>query len=339
MDRDNEFIKLIHKITRVLVAAVAITVLAVIMGVMWVAGIVNPPEEYVMPVTPVVSETTWQPPSLTEIPSSPFGDSVQYGRELIMHTASYLGPEGSVDQISNGMNCQNCHLEAGGKSFGNNFAVVSNSYPKYRARSGTMETLEKRVNDCFERSLNGKALPENSRELKSIAAYMKWIGTDVKPGETPEGAGLANVGFLDRKADPERGEKGYAQYCASCHAADGQGMKVPGQKEFQFPPLWGPYSYNTGAGLYRLSNFARFVHDNMPLGASHENVIISEEEAWDIAAYVNSMPRPEKDLTHDWPDISKKPFDHPFGPYADSFTEEQHKYGPFKPIMESQTRR
>ena len=72
----------------------------------------------------------------------------------------------------------------------------------------------------------------------------------------------------------------------------------------------------------------------MPLGANYDKPQLSDEEAWDLAAYVNSMPRPAKDLSKDWPDIAGKPFDHPFGPYADPFTEEQHKYGPYKPIKE-----
>jgi thiosulfate dehydrogenase len=47
------------------------------------------------------------------------------------------------------------------------------------------------------------------------------------------------------------------------------------------------------------------------------------------------MPRPTKPKgkTQDWPDISKKPMDHPFGPYADSFSEERHKYGPYQEIL------
>jgi thiosulfate dehydrogenase len=78
--------------------------------------------------------------------------------------------------------------------------------------------------------------------------------------------------------------------------------------------------------------FASYVKYNMPYGVTFENPFLSDEEAWDVAAYVNSMARPEKDLSGDWPDISKKPFDHPFGPYADGFSEEEHKYGPFDPI-------
>ena len=64
------------------------------------------------------------------------------------------------------------------------------------------------------------------------------------------------------------------------------------------------------------------------------NAQLSDEEAWDVAAFINSQPRPKHPfLQTDWPDISKKPYDHPFGPYTDSFPEIQHKYGPFEPIV------
>jgi thiosulfate dehydrogenase len=101
-----------------------------------------------------------------------------------------------------------------------------------------------------------------------------------------------------------------------------------------YPPLWGSNSYNNGAGLYRLSRFAGYVKANMPLGATYATPQLTDEEAWDVAAYINSMYRPKKDLSNDWPDISKKPIDHPFGPFADGFSEEQHKIGPFIPIKE-----
>jgi thiosulfate dehydrogenase len=53
-----------------------------------------------------------------------------------------------------------------------------------------------------------------------------------------------------------------------------------------------------------------------------------------VAAFVNSMPRPHKDLSKDWPNIAGKPIDHPYGPFHDGFSEEKHKYGPFKPIID-----
>jgi thiosulfate dehydrogenase len=103
-------------------------------------------------------------------------------------------------------------------------------------------------------------------------------------------------------------------------------------KSYTYPPLWGAHSYNNGAGLYRISNFAGYVKYNMPQGTTYDKPQLTDEEAWDVAAYVNSMPRPVKDLSKDWPKLEKKPFDHPFGPYADPFSEKQHKYGPYKPI-------
>jgi thiosulfate dehydrogenase len=106
------------------------------------------------------------------------------------------------------------------------------------------------------------------------------------------------------------------------------------QTEFTYPPLWGKQSYNDGAGLYRLSNFAKYIKYNMPEGTNHTNAQLTDEEAWDIAAFVNSQPRSNKNIKKDWPNIKEKPFDHPFGPYADGFDEKQHKYGPFKAIKD-----
>jgi thiosulfate dehydrogenase len=264
---------------------------------------------------------------------------LRYGRELIVQTAAYLGPQGSVMQASNGMNCQNCHLDAGTRVFGNNYGSVAAQYPKYRARSGTIEDLNKRINDCMERSLNGKALDTLGPELRAIKAYISFIGSNVPKGAKAEGAGLKALAYLDRAADPEAGGALYVQKCQVCHQADGSGQLAADGKTYAYPPLWGPHSYNDGAGLYRLSNFARYIKYNMPLGATHDSPILSDEEAWDIAAYVNTRPRPHKAVPQDWPDVAQKPVDHPFGPYADAFSEQQHKLGPFKPIVEAQQQR
>lgn len=283
-----------------------------------------------------VAEESWVPPSLYY--DSTTGEQralLVYGEELIAHTSKYFGPQGSVAQITNGMNCQNCHLNAGRKNWGNNYSLVSSSYPRFRDRSGSMETVYKRVSDCFERSLNGTAPDSSSREYKAIEAYLKWVGKDVKKGEKPVGSGIEKLPYLDRAADPEKGKSVYTLQCQTCHGANGEGQWKDNQPVY--PPLWGPQSYNDGAGLYRLSNFAGYVKSNMPyLQARHGNSVLSDEEAWDVAAYVNSQPRPSlSKKTGDWPDISKKPIDHPFGPFSDGFSETQHKYGPFKPITEA----
>jgi thiosulfate dehydrogenase len=277
----------------------------------------------------------WQAPDVSALEADPKKDEILYGKELIAHTADYFGPKGKVFLAStNGMNCQNCHLEAGTKVFGNNYSAVASTYPKFRARSGAIENMYKRINDCFERSLNGKGLDTNSKEMLAIVSYIKWLGKDVAKGVKPEGSGFKNLKFLDRASDPDKGQLVYTAKCQSCHQANGEGILNGDKSAFTYPPLWGSNSYNDGAGLYRMSNFAKFVKYNMPLGASHDAAQLSDEEAWDVAAFVNSQPRPKKDIKKDWPKIEEKPFDHPFGPYKDGFNEKQHKFGPYTPIKE-----
>lgn len=258
----------------------------------------------------------------------------QYGRELIENTSYYLGPKGKVAAITNGMNCQNCHLDGGTIPWGNNYSAVVPTYPKFRDRSGAIESIEKRVNDCLQRSLNGQAVDSLSREMRAIVAYMHWIGDDLEKGQKPKGSGIVELKYLERAADPAKGAVVYQNQCASCHGQDGLG-KPNETGGYVYPPLWGPSSYNVGAGLFRLSRFAGYVKMNMPfLIATYKTPVLSDEQAWDVAAFVNSRPRPNKDLSGDWPNISKKPIDHPFGPYKDGFSEEQHKFGPFNPIVE-----
>ncbi|MCH8554786.1 MAG: c-type cytochrome, partial [Schleiferiaceae bacterium] len=245
----------------------------------------------------------------------------------------YLGPQGTVKALSNGLNCQNCHLDAGTRIFGNNYGSVASMYPKYRGRSGEVENIYKRVNDCFERSLNGKALDTNSREMQAIAAYIAHIGSNVPKGTKAEGSGLKEIALLDRPADPERGKLVYDLKCVACHQPNGEGYRIGDAPTYLYPPVWGDNSYNDAAGLYRVSTFARYVKYNMPLGATHDAPQLTDEEAWDLAAYVNSQAHPHKETPTDWPDIAKKPMDHPRGPFADTFSEEQHKFGPYQEII------
>ncbi|HET6767966.1 MAG TPA: c-type cytochrome [Chitinophagaceae bacterium] len=285
-------------------------------------------------ITPFDSTRLWVGWNKYHIPES---DSMaRYGHELIANTSYYLGPKGTVAQITNGMNCQNCHLNGGTVPWGNNYGAVASTYPQFRARSGGLETIVKRISDCMERSLNAdKAIDSNSKEMKSIIAYMNWLGDDIPKGRAPKGSGIMNIPYLDRAADPKKGQVVYVSKCQRCHYPDGQGKKKT-DGSYEYPPLWGENSYNTAAGLYRLSRFAGYVKNNMPFGeVEYHNPQLTDEEAWDVAAFVNSQPRPSKIFKEDWPDISKKPVDHPFGPYTDGFSEEQHKYGPFKPIIEA----
>lgn len=280
------------------------------------------------------SSAVWQAPDPYLILKEKNKDLILYGRQLITNTSDFLGPRGTVRRMSNGMNCQNCHLDAGTKPFGNKYSAVFATYPKFRARSSSEEDITKRVNDCFLRSLNGDSLQTDSREMKAITAYIHWLGQAVPKNQIPLGSGLVKVDLLQRPADPEKGKAVYMAKCQSCHGAQGQGLPKPEDPLSFYPPLWGDGSYNEGAGLYRLSSFAGYVKANMPFGATKDNPQLTDEEAWDLAAFVNSQPRPKHPfLDADWPVISKKPYDHPFGPYADSFSADQHKYGPFQPII------
>jgi thiosulfate dehydrogenase len=275
----------------------------------------------------------WKVPDTNTIPHDATGDLIRYGKDLIVRTGFYFGPHGSINHAANGMNCQNCHLDAGTKLYANSYSAVYSIYPKWRARSGTVEDLNKRINDCMERSLNGRALDSTSREMQAMKAYINWVGKDVKKGESPKGAAVADLPYLDRAADPAKGKLAYEKYCVECHTKSGQGKISVDGITYEYPPLWGPNSFNASAGMYRISRVAGFIKSNMPFKkSSHDKPLLTDEEAWDIAAYIESQPRPVKKFPKDWPDVTKKPVDHPLGPYADSFTEEQHKYGPFKPI-------
>jgi thiosulfate dehydrogenase len=71
----------------------------------------------------------------------------------------------------------------------------------------------------------------------------------------------------------------------------------------------------------------------MPLGTTFDAPVLSDADAYDVAAYINSLDRPAKaGLENDFPMKMQKPVDTPYGPYADGLPAEQHKYGPFGPI-------
>lgn len=280
----------------------------------------------------VIPSDAWKAPEEITIPADEYGNMIRYGQELIKNTAKYLGPNGSVARISNGMNCQNCHLEAGTKTFGNNFSVFYASYPKKSARSGKMAQATERISDCFERSLNGKVPDLSGKEVQAMLAYMKWVGSTQEKGKAAFGSGVEKLKYMDRAADPQKGRLVYQNKCQSCHGPQGEGIKTEDQLAYVYPPLWGLHSYNDGAGMYRLSNFAGFVKDNMPFGIRYPDAQLTDEESWDVAAFVNSQPRTHKEQKQDYPDRSKKPIDAPYGPYLDKFSEQQHKYGPFAPI-------
>jgi thiosulfate dehydrogenase len=276
----------------------------------------------------------WSPPDINDLPPNQWGDQVRYGRELVTNTSFYLGPNGLVSQITNGMNCQNCHMDAGTKNFALPLSAVASTFPKYLERSERMQSVVDRVNDCLQRSLNGKPLDSSNYEMQAFVAYLKWLGHEVPKGVKPLGSGMQPIPFLERAADPAKGKVVYQNECSRCHGPDGQGTMLADKTGYVYPPLWGAYSYNVNATLYRLLPLAGFIKLNMPFDKATTSRVLTDEEAWDVAAYISSQPRPDHRFTGDWHNLQKKPIDHPYGPYADAFSEQQHKYGPFTAILQ-----
>ena len=241
-------------------------------------------------------------PDEKTIPAGPLGAAIRYGKRITTDTQS-----NARAYVGNRLNCSSCHLDAGRKAYASPWVGLWGVFPEYRSRSGKVNALQERVNDCFERSMNGKPLPYDSEEMRSILAYIWWLSKDVPTGATVRGRGFATV-QMRQPADPKRGATVYAEKCAACHGADGYGREGP-TGEYLFPALWGPKSFNIGAGMARLGNAAAFVKTNMPLG--QENTLTGKD-AIDVAAYFTRQPRPDfARKSQDWPK-GDKPSDAPY---------------------------
>ena len=281
----------------------------------------------------------WTVPEIGALPNDPYGQLVRRGRDLVTATYAHIGPEVADPAkrfAGNNLACSNCHLSAGTKKFAIPLFGLLGDFPQYSARSGAEITLEQRLDSCMVRSMNGRPLPAGSPEMAALVAYVGFLSSGVPPGRLVAGLGVGKMPELDRAADPVRGAAIYAQACAVCHNTDGSGIRrsLPTTDlGYIMPPLWGPDSFNDGAGMARLITAANFIHFNMPHGADYLNPQLSVADAWDVAGYLVSQPRPRKaSLDQDFPDLLQKPVDTPYGPYADGFDARQHKYGPFAPI-------
>jgi thiosulfate dehydrogenase len=213
--------------------------------------------------------------------------------------------------VGNGLNCANCHLNAGTVGGGSPYVGVSAAFPSYAARAGRVITLEDRINGCFPRSMNGKPLPPGSQDMQAMLAYIEWMRRDAQPGEKVPGRG---IGKIDQKLkpDPVNGERIYHAQCAACHGAQGEGIRSP-SGQWVYPALWGAQSFNIGAGMARTYTAAAFVKRNMPI-ALHDRFPLgqgglSDQEAVDVAEFFTHQPRPDfAPKTRDWP-RDKKPAD------------------------------
>jgi thiosulfate dehydrogenase len=249
----------------------------------------------------------FEPPPESDIPDDAFGELVRRGRDLFMET-DRLAPQ----YVGNGLRCANCHLDAGRRADSAPLWAAWVKYPAYRSKNKSVNSYGERLQGCFKYSMDGKAPPLDSPELAALEAYSFWLAKGA-----PTGAELPGAGYPKKKAAPAppsyaRGEAIFAEHCAVCHGADGRGQKAEGR--YVFPPLWGPDSFNWGAGMHQVDTAAAFIRANMPLG---QGGTLSEQQAWDVATFMNGHERPQDPrFTGDVAATRRQFHDSPNSPYG-----------------------
>ncbi|AKS23814.1 MAG: putative cytochrome C, class I [Leptospirillum sp. Group II 'C75'] len=221
------------------------------------------------------------------IPSGGFGDLIRNGEKIFTRTGEYAGR-----YTGNKLTCESCHLDRGRKAYSAPLWGAYVMYPRYRKKNHRVNTLAERIQGCFRFSMNGKAPPVDGRTIKSLIAYSFWMSRGAPVGVNLKGSRMVTLPKPAKTPDPIRGKKVYVARCALCHGLHGQGRISRG--EIAFPPVWGDGSYNKGAGFYKVAKLAGFIKMNMPLS---KGTSLPEQMAWDVAAYIESQPRPDKPLS------------------------------------------
>lgn len=228
-------------------------------------------------------EQGFHSPRESDMPTDEFGKMVLLGKQIFVDTQHY-----AKKYTGNGLNCVNCHLDRGRHNDSAPMGPAFVRYPKYRGKNKEVNTMEQRIQGCFRYSENGTPPPPLSNEMKGLVSYFSWLATGAPANTKLKEAGFVKADKPPKKPDAKRGAQVFARNCALCHGAQGEGTRI-GQR-YQFPPLWGEQSYNWGAGMHRINTAAAFIKANMPLGKGGS---LSLQDAWDVAAYINSHERPQ----------------------------------------------
>lgn len=227
--------------------------------------------------------TVFQPPPDSAIPSGAFGDDVRLGERIFRETGTY-----AAKFVGNDLRCTSCHLDGGRRADAGPMWAAYVSYPAFREKNGHVNSFEERLQGCFSYSMNGKAPPPGDPVLVALESYSFFLARGLPTGVPVSGRGYPALPKPSVAPDYRRGADVYLRVCASCHGADGAGLKI--NDATRAPPLWGARSYNWGAGMASIDDAARFIAANMPLG---NEGTLAPQQAWDVAFYVDSQVRPQ----------------------------------------------
>ncbi len=231
------------------------------------------------------------PVSDSAVLSGPMGKSISRGKAILLATRDSL-----PGNVGSKLSCSSCHLDAGMRKNGLLLAGAYSRYPQYRTRTGGVVTIEARINDCFERSLNGHAIDRTSSAMTDLVAYMWFISRGVPVDGKIDGQGIKPLAI--QQGDSLRGRAIYAANCVTCHGSDGGGT-------VSAPPLWGPHSFNIGAAMARQQTASSFIRYNMPFDRPG---VLSDQQAADIAVYLGTRSRPDfHGKENDWPNGDAPP--------------------------------
>jgi len=239
--------------------------------------------------------TAWQVPldptadaSLTD---RRLADQIKWGYRIFTNT-----PHEAPAFTGGDVACSNCHLNAGQRERSLPLVGIAGMFPEYNARAARLISLNDRIVDCFMRSENapGKGIDNlptpTSKEVLAISAYLAWISKGFGVGENPQWRGRNTIA-ADRlipiaKLDRARGEAIFRERCTSCHGQDGQGVQIGDKKA---GPLWGPKSWNDGAGASRVYTLAGIIRYSMPY---LDPGSLTDADAQHVAAFLTAQPRP-----------------------------------------------
>lgn len=217
-------------------------------------------------------------------------DAITLGYRLAIRTYELM-PE----DVGSKLHCSSCHLGGGRDPEASWWVGMKRFYP-------TAEDLYNRINQCFERSENGRAICDAATEtaadscaanqpMTALVTYMQWLDEQWRRAH-PKTAAPHGFPCLPspQAVSAARGASIYQQKCAFCHNAEGQGRYE--SDTYYRPAVWGPDSYNAAAGLgTKLEDLGAFIHANMPYG---NGGALTPQEAWDVAYYIDQQPRPGK---------------------------------------------